>query len=87
MYEGIKAYQTGEVALCEEGVDRNRLDTDGTLADTVALCEEGVDRNPVIPTDIPAQAVALCEEGVDRNSGQVESVTLNGGRPLRRGRG
>ena len=36
-----------QVALCEEGVDRNQLIVSiGQIFD-VALCEEGVDRNPL----------------------------------------
>ena len=33
------------VALCEEGVDRNRSALNGINSQIVALCEEGVDRN------------------------------------------
>ena len=39
-----------DVALCEEGVDRNLFESENALVKMVALCEEGVDRNknPVI---------------------------------------
>ena len=36
---------SSRVALCEEGVDRNRSVTDSSTVAPVALCEEGVDRN------------------------------------------
>ena len=58
----------GMVALREEGVDRNSLDTVRTAFPLVALREEGVDRNPVWRAgQSSVWGVALREEGVDRN--------------------
>ena len=76
------------VALCEEGVDRNKADMKVSFDEYVALCEEGVDRNALFGGRLrQGKAVALCEEGVDRNL--CDKMTGNGlkCRPLRRGRG
>ena len=57
-----------EVALCEEGVDRNKYCTAMEISSSlVALCEEGVDRNSSVMLSSSHLYVALCEEGVDRN--------------------
>ena len=77
-----------QVALCEEGVDRNGYKVDRLSPDRVALCEEGVDRNLEDETrEHKKLEVALCEEGVDRNPCSIPRPLVSKGRPLRRGRG
>ena len=64
---GAEGARGDPVALCEEGVDRNKVEDVQELVDDVALCEEGVDRNSGQVESVTLDGVALCEEGVDRN--------------------
>ena len=63
------------VALCEEGVDRNKRLLVKMEASRVALCEEGVDRNRHCGDYLVYLEVALCEEGVDRNRAMLTRST------------
>ena len=75
------------VALCEEGVDRNKVVPQDEVRIRVALCEEGVDRNWNRTCISTRSWVALCEEGVDRNAKLHKRGLDAKRRPLRRGRG
>ena len=69
MEEVFDAMYRGLVALCEEGVDRNRNVLQQLLQRLQgALCEEGGERNPGVEAGWTGWSVALCEEGVDRNT-------------------
>ena len=78
-----------EVALREEGVDRNWTSYDINSENrAVALREEGADRNSRgHPTTANAPAVALREEGVDRNHSSCCDGCALLSRPPRGGRG
>ena len=81
--------ETAQVALCEEGVDRN---WNNGLQDRPPFMSPSAKRAWIEITsdpmeDLRAALVALCEEGVDRNLRPVRQMQLSFRRPLRRGRG
>ena len=78
---------SSQVALREEGVDRNTTSKALAAGTLVALREEGVDRNCVSSLPLCWSKVALREEGVDRNLGVQRLREGRHGRPPRGGRG
>ena len=84
-----KLLSTIDVALCEEGVDRNSLAAELGAAHPASPSAKRawIEIQLSMIFDRTQSDVALCEEGVDRNWLSFIPAVLLLGRPLRRGRG
>ena len=77
------------VALCEEGVDRNRVqEVPFSLGEMSPSAKRAwIEIADKRLSNTTTRNVALCEEGVDRNKFEKSMMPALHSRPLRRGRG